>query len=63
MITQWNCEGCGKRGAVYHPEDADVMTVVALIEVDHKMNSPGCTVAVRGLRVSLIPAAARQEGT
>ncbi len=48
---RWSCEKCKATGSVKHEQRADVMSVVYLIEDDHKRVSPECNQPVRGIRL------------
>ena len=47
----WFCDKCRQSGAVTYEADADVMSVVQLVEDDHIRVSPGCDQPVMMLRV------------
>jgi len=48
---RWNCTKCKQTGHVRHEPGADVMSVVALIALDHKRTSPNCKQPVRRIKV------------
>lgn len=48
---EWTCEKCGAKGKVSHERNADVLSVVYLIEDDHKRASPECDQPIRGIRI------------
>lgn len=48
---RWACEKCKATGSVKHEQHADVISVVYLIEDDHKRVSPECDQPVRGIRL------------
>lgn len=48
---RWACEKCAQTGVVRYQLRGDVMSVVLLIEDDHKRVSPTCDQPVSGIRV------------
>lgn len=50
MKTYWFCEDCLTAGAVMHPYDEDIMSVVHLIGDAHNELSPACPVGYLQLR-------------
>ncbi len=48
---EYACDKCGVESHIFHDDHADVISVVHLMEEDHKKWSPECDLPVENLRV------------